>query len=321
MRQQKLAAGLAYCLAVRDEPTHHAKLLGGLRRGLSAGLALGVAGLASTGVGAQTQASGRVSSAAPVAAAAPATGQAEPAPPCDKPVYLTFDTGHMGVAQLVADLLHKYRIRATFFAANEKTLDGGGSLTPATKDFWAKLAQGGNEFASHTLDHTYWRSDLPGDKPVRFVVRPSQGPLANRTLTWTEAQYCEGITQAADRLAAYTGKQPLALYRAPGGKTSPRLLAAAERCGYKHVGWSPAGFLGDELPSDKYPNDQLLAKALKEIKPGDILLAHLGIWSRKDPWAPAVLEPLIVDLRAKGFCFATLREHPDLRPWLRSKGQ
>ena len=27
-------------------------------------------------------------------------------------------------------------------------------------------------------------------------------------------------------------------------------------------GWSPAGFLGDELPSDKYPNDKLLAQAL-----------------------------------------------------------
>jgi peptidoglycan/xylan/chitin deacetylase (PgdA/CDA1 family) len=36
----------------------------------------------------------------------------------------------------------------------------------------------------------------------------------------------------------------------------------------------------------------------------------LGIWSRQDPWAPAVLEPLIVGLKAKGFCFATLREHP-----------
>ena len=320
MRQQKLAAGLAYCLAVRDEPTRHAKLLGGLRRGLSAGLALGVAGLASTGVGAQTQASGRVSSAAPVAAAAPATGQAEPAPPCDKPVYLTFDTGHMGVAQLVADLLHKYRIRATFFAANEKTLDGEGSLSPAWRPYWAALAKDGHEFASHTLDHTYWRGDLPGDQPVRFVVQPSQGPFANRTLTWTEAQYCQGIAQAADRLEAYTGKKPLALYRAPGGKTSPRLLAAAERCGYQHVGWSPAGFLGDELPSDKYPNDKLLAKALKDIQPGDILLAHLGIWSRKDPWAPAVLEPLVSGLKARGFCFRTLREHPKYADWIARHG-
>ena len=54
----------------------------------------------------------------------------------------------------------------------------------------------------------------------------------------------------------------------------------------------------------------LLQKAFKNIRSGDILLAHLGIWSRKDPWAPAVLEPLIVGLKERGFCFRTLREHP-----------
>jgi peptidoglycan/xylan/chitin deacetylase (PgdA/CDA1 family) len=42
------------------------------------------------------------------------------------------------------------------------------------------------------------------------------------------------------------------------------------------------------------------------------MLAHLGIWSRQDPWAPAVLEPLITGLKARGLCFATLREHPVL---------
>ena len=91
------------------------------------------------------------------------------------------------------------------------------------------------------------------------------------------------------------------------------LLAAARRCGYTHVGWAPAGFLGDELASDRHPNARLLAQALKSVKAGDILLAHLGIWSRQDPWAPAVLEPLIAGLKARGLCFATLREHPDYR--------
>ena len=42
-------------------------------------------------------------------------------------------------------------------------------------------------------------------------------------------------------------------------------------------------------------------------------MAHLGIWSRQDPWAPAVLEPLIVGLKQRGLCFATLAEHPDYR--------
>jgi hypothetical protein len=52
---------------------------------------------------------------------------------------------------------------------------------------------------------------------------------------------------------------------------------------------------------------------LNELKDGNIFMAHLGIWSRKDPWAPAVLEPLITGLEKKGFCFATLREHPGYR--------
>jgi peptidoglycan-N-acetylmuramic acid deacetylase len=44
-----------------------------------------------------------------------------------------------------------------------------------------------------------------------------------------------------------------------------------------------------------------------------VLVAHLGIWSRQDAWAPAVLEPLITGLQARGLCFATLREHPQFR--------
>jgi peptidoglycan/xylan/chitin deacetylase (PgdA/CDA1 family) len=95
------------------------------------------------------------------------------------------------------------------------------------------------------------------------------------------------------------------------------LLTAAKQCGFAHVGWADAGFLGDELPSDKFPNAMLLQRALSNIRSGDILMAHLGIWSRQDPWAPAVLEPLIEGLKAKGFCFATLKEHPQFKPWIR----
>ena len=135
------------------------------------------------------------------------------------------------------------------------------------------------------------------------------------------AEYCEEITHAADRLKAITGKTPLPLFRAPGGKTSAQLIASAKACGYAHVGWSPAGFLGDELPSPQYPNEQLLKKALAGIRAGDILMAHLGIWSRQDPWAPAVLEPLIKGLKERGFCFRTLREHPDYAGWTRKQKQ
>jgi peptidoglycan/xylan/chitin deacetylase (PgdA/CDA1 family) len=239
------------------------------------------------------------------------------APGCDKPVYLSIDTGHMGVAPLIADVLKRQDVRVTFFAAADRTQTGGDSLDNYWAAWWKARAAEGNEFGSHTYDHVYWRGDEKSIEP-RVRVRPSAGAFAGREFTWTAAQYCENIAKASDRLAYVTGKKPLPLFRAPGGKTSPKLLAAAKACGYEYVGWSPNGFLGDELPSETYSNEKLLAQALDRIRPGDILLAHLGIWSRKDPWAPADLEPLIVGLKQKGFCFQTLREHPDFASWIKT---
>lgn len=236
-----------------------------------------------------------------------------------KKIYLTFDTGHMEIAPLVAEVLNRQNVKVTFFAANEATKKGDGSLGDDWSPWWKARAREGHEFASHTWNHDYWRRDIEG-RPVRFQIKPSAGSDSGRSLNWSAAEYCESIARAANRLTSITGKKALPLFRAPGGKTSPALLAAAERCGFKHVGWSPAGFLGDELPSDRYPNEALLKQALASVRPGDILLAHLGIWSRQDPWAPVVLEPLIVGLKEKGFCFATLRQHPDFKGWIAAHG-
>jgi len=232
---------------------------------------------------------------------------------CTKPVYLTFDTGHMGVAPWIAEVLVRQQIRVTFFAAHEKTMQGDGSLGEHWAGWWRARAAEGHEFASHTFDHAYWLGDTPDGG---FRIRPSSGRQAGQVLRWRAADYCANLDQASARLQQLTGRLPLPLFRAPGGKHSSALIEAAQACGYRHVGWADAGFLGDELPSDRYPNKRLLQQALARIRPGDILMAHLGIWSRQDPWAPEVLEPLIEGLKARGMCFATLREHPALRAWI-----
>jgi peptidoglycan-N-acetylmuramic acid deacetylase len=238
-----------------------------------------------------------------------------------KPLYLTFDTGHMGVAPLIADVLKRNDVKVTFFAAHERTKEGDGSLGQHWAPWWKARAAEGHEFASHTYQHAYWRGDIAGKGgEARFRIQPSAGPQAGRSMVWSARQYCDEIELAADRLASVTGRKPLPLFRAPGGKTSPKLLAAAESCGWRHVGWAPAGFLGDELSNSEYPNDALLKKALADIRAGDILMAHLGIWSRQDPWAPAVLEPLLQGLKQRGFCFHTLREHPQYQGWIAGHG-
>jgi len=231
---------------------------------------------------------------------------------CDKPVYLSFDTGHMGVAALVAEVLQRQQVRASFFLANERTLEGGHSLDERWAPWWQARAAEGHVFGSHTWDHDVWLADRPDG---RFTLRPTMGPRAGQPRTLTAEAYCAELQRPAERFRAITGQAMAPLFRAPGGKTSPALLQAAQACGWTHVGWSPAGFLGDELPSDRHPNPVLLQQALARIRPGDILLAHLGIWSRQDPWAPAVLEPLIQGLKQRGFCFATLREHPAYQAW------
>jgi peptidoglycan/xylan/chitin deacetylase (PgdA/CDA1 family) len=228
---------------------------------------------------------------------------------CAKPVYLTFDTGHMGVAPLVAEVLRKHDVKVTFFLASERTQTGGTTLDEQWAPWWKARAAEGHAFGSHTWDHDSWLADVAGN----LRVRPSQGPQAGQVRTLTPAQYCQELERPAERLAAMTGQHMASIFRAPGGKTSPALLKAAASCGWTHVGWASAGFLGDELPSQAYPNAALLERALRDIRPGDVLVAHLGIWSRQDPWAPANLEPLITGLQARGLCFATLAEHPQYR--------
>lgn len=222
---------------------------------------------------------------------------------CKKMVYLTFDTGNMSVAQTVADILKRQNVKATFFLANEKTSRGDFSLDDSWKSYWEDRVREGHHFGSHTYDHLYFVKDGPVGE---IYAKPQFGSQAGVSNLYNEATYCREIRRVDDRFAELTGVHLQKIWRAPGGKTSPRSIKMGSQCGYQHIAWSPAGFLGDELSSQTHPNQMLLDMASSRLRDGDITMAHLGIWSRKDPWAPAVLERLITNLKSRGFCFGTL---------------
>lgn len=229
---------------------------------------------------------------------------------CKGTIYLTFDTGSQSQAELIAATLNRHQAKATFFLANEKTVQGDYSLDPSWAPYWKARVAEGHAFGTHTFDHVYVQRDLSDG---RVEMKPQFGAQAGKKIAWTSQQVCDELQRVATRFTELTGSKLDPLWRAPGGKLTPQLRAAGTACGYAHVGWSPAGFSGDELSSQAYPNAVLLQRALSGLKDGDILMAHLGIWSRQDPWAPAVLEPLMSGLEQKGMCFATLREHPSYR--------
>jgi len=233
---------------------------------------------------------------------------------CKGSVYLTLDTGNMRDAERIADILNRHKVRATFFLANERTPRGDYSLDPSWAEYWRARVAEGHRFGSHTFDHVYFRS-ARGDAPPAdsFLARAEFGPQAGRDQTWQAPQLCGELKRVDERLRQLTGRGVDPWWRAPGGRAPEAAMRGAAQCGFRHVHWADAGFLGDELPSDRFPNDRLLAQALSRIRSGDILMAHLGIWSRKDPFAP-MLDPLIEGLKRKGFCFETLDRHPAYRP-------
>jgi hypothetical protein len=89
-----------------------------------------------------------------------------------------------------------------------------------------------------------------------FGERRQAGQLTAGTVLRTNPArrpaLCRTDRQAPRSRLARTGRPHLA---APAG--------GGQGCGYAHVGWSPAGFSGDELSSEKYPNAVLLKKSLR----------------------------------------------------------
>jgi peptidoglycan/xylan/chitin deacetylase (PgdA/CDA1 family) len=218
---------------------------------------------------------------------------------CKGTLYLTIDTGNMAPATEIADVLKKHNVKATFFIANEKTARGDMTLDPSWAPFWKRLADEGHAFGTHTWRHWYFRGDTDADK-VRYVPWGKKEGAA-----LTQAQVCEELEKPNTALKAMTGRGVDPIWRAPGGRATSRTLAYAKQCGYTHIHWADAGFLGDELPSETYPNQALLDKALKNLRDGDVMVMHLGIWSRKEAYWP-MLDPLLTGLEAKGFCFDTI---------------
>ncbi len=219
---------------------------------------------------------------------------------CTGTVYLTFDTGNMAQAETIARILSQEQVKATFFLANERTFRDDHALDPAWRDYWRARAAEGHAFGNHTFRHVYLKRDLPDNKLLATVNH--NGP----EIRLDERGFCAELNKVDTSFRDLTGQHLSGLWRAPGGRTTQSAIRWAANCGYPvHVHWDEAGFIGDELPSSKFPNDKLLKQALDRIKPGTVAMMHLGIWSRHEPLAP-VLTPLIQGLKARGYCFAPL---------------
>ncbi len=187
-------------------------------------------------------------------------------------VALTIDDGpDPEVTPGVLDLLEAHGQKATFFCIAERVV-----AYPALA---REIVARGHSIQNHTARHRH-----------NFAF------LSARAFT-------AEIGGAQDMLASITGQHPTC-FRAPAGLRNPFLAPVLHRLGLTLVSWTRRGFDTRERDPAK-----VLARLLRGLRAGDILLLHDGNAARTASGRPVVLDvlaPLLKQINAAGLRAVTL---------------
>jgi peptidoglycan/xylan/chitin deacetylase (PgdA/CDA1 family) len=186
---------------------------------------------------------------------------------------LTFDAGaDRGYAAAILRTLERDHVRATFGLT--------GAWAHANPDLVRRMARDGDTFINHTYDHRSFTG------------------LATATAPLTTAQRAWEITQAETIIKRISGRHARPYFRPPFGDYDAQLLAQAKSLGYRDV----VMWTIDSLGWDHLPAPAILQRCLTLLRPGAILLMHVGSQSQDALALPA----LIGRLRGRHYRLVTI---------------
>jgi peptidoglycan/xylan/chitin deacetylase (PgdA/CDA1 family) len=186
-------------------------------------------------------------------------------PVTDNSVALTIDDGpHPLIASLFLEILQRYGVKATFFVVGEKVEE--------VPELLRRIVDAGHEIGNHTYDHPRLRqlSDIEALAQIRG------GALA---------------------IGKVSGL-PTPLFRPPGGGLTVDTLRAATAANSTVVLWTHN--TNDWL---KPSPEEIAANALRDLKPGSIILMHQGSLE-----SARALPLIIQGAQAKGLRLCTVGE-------------
>jgi peptidoglycan-N-acetylglucosamine deacetylase len=208
--------------------------------------------------------------ATPPAAQAPArlAPTVRGVPIAQKVVALTFDDGPSPrYTQQILDALRQNGARATFFLIGQEAV-----RQPALVKAEAKA---GMEVANHGMHHLLLRGK-------------------------SESEVESEATEAADVIQELTGKRPT-LYRLPQGVGDTTARAALGRLGYVVINWSV-----DTRDYLRQSPEQLVARAMRQMAPGRIIIFHDGGGNRQA--SVDAVKMLLPELKAQGYTVTTVSD-------------
>ena len=189
-------------------------------------------------------------------------------------VVLTFDAGANGDG--MPSILATLRVagaKATFFLT--------GNFASHYPGLAAQVAQAGHRIGDHSVDHPHFTA-------------------------LTDAQIDAEVVGAAQSIVRTTGADPAPYFRFPYGESDARTLAEVNRLGYVAVGWT-VDTLGWEGTSAGISADTVLSRVLSALRPGEIVLMHVGSNPTDHSTLDAdALPRVIAAIAAAGYTFVTL---------------
>lgn len=176
-----------------------------------------------------------------------------------KEIAITFDDGPMSeFTPRVLDILKTENVPAAFFLIG-KNISGNENLLKRMNDE-------GHLIGNHSFEHGFWFS-LSGKKSMSADLKK-----------------CDDVIENA------IGLRPK-YFRPPYGVTNPWVAKVIQRGNYFSIGWSVRTY-----DTTATSSSQLLAKTLKNLKNGDVILFH--DWGKH---TIGILSDFIREARAKGF--------------------
>lgn len=188
-------------------------------------------------------------------------------------VALTFDAGanDAGLPLILRTLL-RFHAAATFFMT--------GHFARTYPALAREIAADGFRIGNHTMTHPY-------------LTR-----LSDAGVRWE-------ILTAARSITEVTGKNPAPLFRFPYGDEDARTIAIANRLGYVTVSWT-VDTLGWQGASAGITVSEVASRILAALRPGEIVLMHVGSSPDGSTLDAHALPQAISQLQARGYSFVTL---------------
>ena len=185
-----------------------------------------------------------------------------------KVVALTFDDGPSPrYTPQILDVLKREKAHATFFLIGQEAVRFP-SLVQAE-------AKAGMEVANHGMHHLLLRGR-------------------------SEDEVTSEASEAADVIRSLAGRAPV-LYRLPQGVGDTTARAALGRMGYVIVNWSV-----DTRDYLRQTPEQLVARAMRQMAPGRIIIFHDGGGNRQA--SVDAVRMLLPQLKAQGYTVTTVSD-------------